>query len=63
MLDGEIKLDQATTKVLSDFRLEEWGIGSTQYTRAARLAAAQELITTTILPITLTQARDAFSPK
>jgi len=61
--EGEIKLDGKTQDVLTDPRLEEWGIGSTQYTRAARLAASQKLISTTRLPINLSQARDCFHIK
>jgi energy-coupling factor transporter ATP-binding protein EcfA2 len=63
LLEGEIKLDGKIPSVLTDPRLEDWGIGSTQYTQAARLAASQELIPSGTIPITLSQARECFKLK
>jgi len=63
LLDGEIISDGETAKVLTDSRLEDWGIGNTQYTRAARLAASQQLKPPATLPITLSQASDYFNLK
>jgi energy-coupling factor transporter ATP-binding protein EcfA2 len=61
LMEGEIKLEGETQQVLTDARLEEWGIGSTQYTRAARLAARQQLIPEETLPLTLREAHVYFS--
>jgi energy-coupling factor transporter ATP-binding protein EcfA2 len=58
---GQIQLQGSPEKVLTDPSLEEWGIGSTQYTRAARLAAASGHASIIDLPVTLNQAIDFFS--
>jgi energy-coupling factor transporter ATP-binding protein EcfA2 len=58
--EGKIQLDGDPARVLTDPKLEEWGIGSTQYTRAAQLAAREEIIRSDQLPITLQQAQEFF---
>jgi energy-coupling factor transporter ATP-binding protein EcfA2 len=61
LVDGEIKIDRDPETVLSDPRLEDWGIGSTQYTQSARIAVKKGLIEAKKLPVTLEQAKAVFS--
>ena len=60
LVDGEIKLDGTPREVLTDAKLENWGIGTTQYTRAARIATEQNLVNPAKLPITLKEAEEVF---
>lgn len=61
IVNGQIQRDGPPANVLTDPELENWGVGSTQYTRAARLAVERGYIEASGLPITLDQAVDHFS--
>lgn len=50
------------TEVLADPRTDEWGVGATRYTRAARLARDRGLLPTDAeLPVSFAQAVDCFA--
>lgn len=58
---GKLVLGGEPRSVLSDERLEEWGVGSTRYTLAARFAAARGLLSPgEQLPVSLAEAVDTF---
>jgi energy-coupling factor transporter ATP-binding protein EcfA2 len=62
LADGVIARSGPAREVLSDPRTEEWGIGTTRFTRAARAAVAQKLLpASTELPVSLADATGVFS--
>jgi energy-coupling factor transport system ATP-binding protein len=59
---GVIARSGPPREVLSDPRTEEWAVGSTRFTRAARRAVEQGLLTKgTELPVSLPDAMEVFS--
>ncbi len=61
LADGAIVVDGPPRDALSDPLMEEIGVGTTRYTRAARLAQAQGLVPPDrSLPVTLDQAVEFF---
>ncbi|MCW5951815.1 MAG: ABC transporter ATP-binding protein [Propionibacteriaceae bacterium] len=58
--DGGIAADGAATEVLADPRTVEWGVGSTRFTQAGRLARERGLITEDVLPVSFQQAAIVF---
>ncbi|MEP6843740.1 MAG: ABC transporter ATP-binding protein [Pseudolysinimonas sp.] len=63
LADGIIVRSGAPRDVLSDPRTDEWGVGATRFTRAARAAIAQNLLPEKIeLPVSLQDAREVFAP-
>ena len=58
--DGGIAADGSATEVLADPRTLEWGVGSTRYTQAGRLARERSLLGDAPLPVSFTQAAEVF---
>ena len=59
---GVIAMTGTPREVLSDPRTDEWGVGATRFTRAARRAVERGLLTkTTVLPVSLPDAREVFA--
>lgn len=64
LADGVIARSGAPREVLSDPRTDEWGVGATRFTRAARRAAEQGLIPADgELPVSLPDAMAVFGGK
>ncbi|CAN5535044.1 ATP-binding cassette domain-containing protein [soil metagenome] len=64
LADGVIALSGRPRDVLSDPRTDEWGVGATRFTRAARRAVQQGLLPKgTDLPVSLPDAMAVFGPK
>lgn len=62
LADGVIALSGPSREVLSDPRNEEWGVGTTRFTRAARVAIEQKLLPAkTELPVSLPDAKAVFA--
>lgn len=62
LADGVIARSGAAREVLADPRTEEWGVGSTRFTRAARAAIDQKLLPAkTDLPVSLEDAKKVFA--
>jgi energy-coupling factor transport system ATP-binding protein len=62
LADGVIARSGPAREVLSDPRCEEWGVGTTRFTRAARAAVEQKLLPAgTELPVSLDDAKAVFS--
>ncbi|MBX3195489.1 MAG: ABC transporter ATP-binding protein [Microbacteriaceae bacterium] len=62
LADGVIARSGSAREVLADPRTDEWGVGSTRFTRAARRAIEQKLLpATTALPVSLEDAKAVFS--
>ena len=58
---GGIAADGPATEVLADARTAEWGIGSTRFTQAARLARERRLLAEDVpLPVSFEQAATLF---
>jgi energy-coupling factor transporter ATP-binding protein EcfA2 len=61
LADGVIAASGPAREVLSDPRTEEWGVGSTRFTRAARSAIEQKLLPAkSDLPVSLEDAKAVF---
>jgi energy-coupling factor transport system ATP-binding protein len=61
LADGVIARSGSPRDVLSDPRTDEWGVGATRFTRAARLAVEQGLLAkNTVLPVSLPDAMAVF---
>lgn len=62
LADGGIVADGDPTEVLADDRCEAWGVATTRFTRAARLARDQGVLTPDgpSLPVSFEQAVEAF---
>lgn len=61
LADGQIALSGEPSEVLSDPRTDEWGVGATRFTRAARRAIEQKLLPpSTTLPVSLPDAMTVF---
>jgi energy-coupling factor transport system ATP-binding protein len=61
LADGVIARSGTPREVLSDARTDEWGVGSTRFTRAARRAVEQKLLpASTALPVSLGDAEEVF---
>jgi len=62
LADGVIARSGSAREVLADPRTDEWGVGATRFTRAARAAVAQKLLpATTELPVSLEDAKGVFT--
>lgn len=62
LADGVIARSGTPREVLSDPRTDEWGVGATRFTRAARRAIDQGLLAkNTNLPVSLPDAREVFT--
>jgi energy-coupling factor transport system ATP-binding protein len=62
LADGVIARSGPAREVLADPRTEEWGVGSTRFTRAARAAIEQKLLPAkTELPVSLEDAKAVFA--
>jgi energy-coupling factor transport system ATP-binding protein len=62
LADGVIATSGTPREVLSDPRTDEWGVGATRFTRAARRAVEQGLLPKgTDLPVSLPDAKAVFS--
>lgn len=62
LADGVIARSGPPREVLADPRTDEWGVGATRFTRAARAAVAQKLLPPgTELPVSLEDAKAVFS--
>lgn len=60
--DGVIARSGTPREVLADERVDEWGVGATRFTRAARLAVERgKLPAATVLPVSLEDATEVFS--
>lgn len=57
---GRIVADGDPTTVLADDHTEEWGIGATRFTRAARIARDRGLLNGGVLPVSFEQAVETF---
>jgi len=62
LVAGRIRGQGPPREILTQPDLEPWGIGSTQYTRAARLASSAADTSQPALPVTLDQAVGFFKP-
>ena len=61
LADGVIARSGSAREVLSDPRTDEWGVGATRFTRAARRAIEQGLLSkATDLPVSLPDALEVF---
>jgi energy-coupling factor transporter ATP-binding protein EcfA2 len=61
LADGVIARSGPAREVLADERTEQWGVGSTRFTRAARRAIEQKLLPAkTELPVSLADAEAVF---
>lgn len=61
LADGVIARSGTPRDVLSDPRTDEWGVGATRFTRAARAAVERKLLpATTVLPVSLPDALEVF---
>ena len=61
LADGVIARSGTPREVLSDPRTDEWGVGATRFTRAARLAVEKGLLPKkTELPVSLPDAVEVF---
>jgi energy-coupling factor transport system ATP-binding protein len=61
LADGVIARSGTPREVLSDPRTDEWGVGATRFTRAARRAVEEGLLpTSTELPVSLPDALEVF---
>ena len=62
LADGVIAASGTPREVLSDPRTDDWGVGATRFTRAARRAVEQKLLPKgTDLPVSLEDARGVFA--
>ncbi len=62
LADGVIAASGTPREVLSDPRTDDWGVGATRFTRAARRAVEQGLLPKgTDLPVSLEDARGVFA--
>jgi energy-coupling factor transporter ATP-binding protein EcfA2 len=62
LADGVIARSGPAREVLADPRTDEWGVGATRFTRAARAAVEQKLLPATIeLPVSLEDAKAVFA--
>ncbi|MFV0452757.1 MAG: energy-coupling factor ABC transporter ATP-binding protein [Propioniciclava sp.] len=63
LVGGAIVASGDPSTLLADPRMPAWGVGTTRYTRAARLARAEGLLPHDApLPVSLAQARATFAP-
>lgn len=61
LADGVIARSGTPREVLSDPRTDEWGVGATRFTRAARAAVERKLLPAkTVLPVSLPDALGVF---
>lgn len=61
LADGVIARSGTPRDVLSDPRTDDWGVGATRFTRAARAAVERKLLpATTVLPVSLPDALEVF---
>jgi len=62
LAEGRIVLSGAPREVLADDRLDQWGVGSTRFTSAARAAISAELASAdSAIPVSLKEAVSYFS--
>lgn len=63
LADHQLIAEGPSRTILSDPRLEEWGVGTTRFTAAAKAARAQGFLTSeTELPVSLNDAVSTFAP-
>jgi energy-coupling factor transporter ATP-binding protein EcfA2 len=61
LADGVIARSGTPREVLADPRTDEWGVGATRFTRAARAAVERKLLPAkTVLPVSLPDAEEVF---
>jgi energy-coupling factor transporter ATP-binding protein EcfA2 len=60
LVNSTIKIEGPPQKILPKSELDQWGIGNTDYTRAARLTLPESNMLNTTLPVTLNQTVEFF---